>query len=97
MAQNHELRAAYFHDLRAQEGMDADVARDLGYVTSPEDFDRSIESAQAVKRAMGSSTDYLAPYAELTRAQPEPVRTEEHLTNQTGTQLARLALKNSQK
>lgn len=96
MVQRHELEAAYFHDLRAQEGMDPEVARDLGYVTSPEDFDSSLENANAVKRAMSSSTGYLAPYAELTRAQPEPIRTTEHLTTQRGAEIGRLALKNNQ-
>jgi hypothetical protein len=44
MTKLHELEAAYYHGLREMNGMDPEVARDLGFVTNPEEFEATLES-----------------------------------------------------
>jgi len=46
MVKQHELEAAYYHGLRAIGDVDPEVARDLGYDVTPDDFEASIEGAE---------------------------------------------------
>jgi hypothetical protein len=44
MTQRYELEAAYYKGLREMNGMDPEVAQDLGFVTSPEEFEATLQS-----------------------------------------------------
>ena len=43
-AERHELEAAYYKGLQEMNGMDPEVARDLGFVTNPDEFEATLAS-----------------------------------------------------
>lgn len=63
MAEQHELEAAYFHQLRQIGDMDGDVARDLGYLTSPEEFEATLVSHQQFKQPTAAEQARQADYS----------------------------------
>lgn len=72
MAKRYELEAAYYQGLREMNGMDDDVARDLGFVTSPEEFEATLESHKPLNQPTS---------AEIARAEASAYYTSEfHLT-----------------
>lgn len=100
MVQRHELEAAYYHDLRAQEGMDPEVARDLGYLTSPEDFEAAINPAitnidlSTTNVARQAAHDYYTEEFKLTG--PVGLTEQDRVRNRTGSAAARLAIREAQ-
>jgi hypothetical protein len=48
MTKRYELEAAYFQGLREMNGMDPDVARDLGFVTNPDEFEATLDSHKQI-------------------------------------------------
>lgn len=53
MTTKHELDAAYYQGLHEMDGIDPEVAEDLGIPMSPESYESHVASAHEVRDALG--------------------------------------------